>query len=203
MITRRRNNEEAMAEPQLQRMTPEDFLAWQEKQDKLYELVDGLPVLPLKMMTGATQTHDRVVVNIIISLGNQLRGGPCRPTTDDLAVRIPAGNIRRPDITVECGQGGPREMTVREPRVIIEVLSPRTRTFDRFRKLVEYQSIEGLQHILLVDTEAPQIDIVSRQPDGTWSPMPHEGLDALVELPAVSASLKLSDVYEGVTFPIE
>jgi len=83
-----------MAEPQLRRMTAEEFFAWQEKQDKLYELVDGLPVLPLKMMTGASRAHDRAVVNIIVSLGNQLRGGPCRPTTDDLAVRIPAGNVR-------------------------------------------------------------------------------------------------------------
>jgi Uma2 family endonuclease len=192
-----------MAEPQFRRMTPDEFLAWQEKQDKLYELVDGLPVLPLKMMTGATQTHDRVAVNIIVSLGNQLRGGPCRPTTDDLAVRIPAGNIRRPDITIECGQAGPREMTVREPRVVIEVLSPNTRTFDPFRKLVEYQSIEGLRHILLVDTEAPQIDMVSRQPDGTWSPTPYEGLDAVIDPTAIGASLRLSDVFEGITFPTE
>jgi Uma2 family endonuclease len=192
-----------MAEPQLRRMTPEEFLAWQEKQDKLYELVDGLPVLPLKMMTGATQTHDRVAVNVIASLHRQLRGGPCRPTTDDLAVRIPAGNIRRPDITIECGQAGGREMTVREPRIIIEVLSPSTRTFDRFRKLVEYQSIESLQHILLVDTEAPRIDMVTRRPDGTWYPTPYEGLDAVIELTAVGASLKLADVFEGVTFETE
>ena len=76
-----------MAGPELQRMSEEEFFAWQEKQERLYELVDGLPVLPLKMMTGASQAHDRALVNIIAALGNQLRGGPCRPTTDILAVR--------------------------------------------------------------------------------------------------------------------
>jgi len=192
-----------MAEPQLQRMTPDEFLAWQEKQDKLYELVDGLPVLPLKMMTGATQNHDRVVVNIIRDLGNQLRRGPCRPTTDDLAVRIPAGNIRRPDLTIECGTPGGRDMLVSEPRVVVEVLSPSTRSFDRFRKLVEYQSIESLVHILLVDTEAPRIDMVTRQPDGRWTPAAYEGLDAVIELTAVGASLSLADVFEGMTFQDE
>src|SRR5215208_2313580 len=70
-----------MSELQLHRMTPEEFFAWQAKQDKLYELVDGLPVLPLKMMTGASRAHDRVVVNIIRELANQLRGGPYQPTT--------------------------------------------------------------------------------------------------------------------------
>ena len=33
-------------------MSQEEFFAWQEKQDKLYELVDGHPVLPLKMIDG-------------------------------------------------------------------------------------------------------------------------------------------------------
>ena len=166
-----------MAEPQLRRMTEDEFFAWQERQDRLYELVDGVPVLPLKMMTGASQRHDRVVVNVIGSLGNQLRGGPCRPTTDDLAVRISTGNVRRPDVTVECGgQGGRREFTVREPRVVIEVLSPSTMTFDRIRKLPEYQTISTVSHILLVDTEAPRVDLRSRQADGHWVQTKYDGL---------------------------
>lgn len=191
-----------MAEPQLRRMTPDEFFAWQEKQDKLYELADGLPVLPLKMMTGASQAHDRVVVNIIGELRNQLRGGPCRPTTDDLAVRIPAGNIRRPDVTVECGQAGRREQAVREPRAVIEVLSPSTMSFDRFRKVLEYQTIETLAYILLVDTEVPRIDLILRSEDGSWSQQRYEGLEARIEMPAFGASLNLIDVFEGLDFEL-
>jgi Uma2 family endonuclease len=138
-----------MAEPQLRRMTQDEFFAWQANQERNYELVDGLPVLPLKMMTGASRAHDCVVVNIIRELGNQLRGGPCRPTTDDLAVRSPAGNVRRPDITVECGQGDRRDLSVSEPRVVIEVLSPSTMSFDRIRKIPEHQTISTISHILL------------------------------------------------------
>jgi Uma2 family endonuclease len=189
-----------MAELKLSRMTPDEFLAWQEKQDKLYELVDGAPVLPLKMTTGASQGHDRAVVNMIVSLGNQLRGKPCRPTTSDLAVRIPAGNIRRPDVTVECGQAGRRELTVREPRVVIEVLSPSTMSFDRFKKVLEYQTIDTLTHILLVDTEAPQIDVLSRSPNKSWLSTRYEGLDARIELPTIGATLSLVDVFEGLEF---
>jgi Uma2 family endonuclease len=189
-----------MAERQLRRMTVDEFFAWQAKQDKLYELVDGVPVLPLKMMTGASQAHDRVVVNIIRELSNQLRRGPCRPTTDDLAVRIPSRNIRRPDVTVECGEAGLRDMAVADPRVVIEVLSPSTMSFDRVRKLPEYQSIASMAHILLVDTEQPRIDLWSREPDGSWRTFALDGLDAKLELPAVGASLSLADIYEGLTF---
>ncbi len=189
-----------MAEPKLQRMSEDEFFAWQEKQDRLYELVDGLAVLPPKMMTGASQAHDRAVVNIIRSLGNQLRGGPCRPTTDDLAVRIPAGNIRRPDVTVECGQAGRRDMAVRDPRIVIEVLSPSTMSFDRFKKVLEYQTVATLTHILLVDTEVPRIDVLARSGSGTWVSTRYEGLDAQIDLPPIKASLGLAEVFEGIDF---
>jgi Uma2 family endonuclease len=189
-----------MAEPKLHRMSADEFFAWQEKQDRLYELVDGLPVLPLKMMTGASQAHDRAVVNIIAALHRQLRGGPCRPTTDDLAVRIPAGNIRRPDVTIECGQAGRRDMAVRDPRVVIEVLSPSTMSFDRFRKVLEYQTVSPLTHILLVDTEAPRIDVLARSGTETWTSMRYEGLVATIDLPTIKASLALAEVFEGIDF---
>ena len=127
-------------------------------------------------------------------------GGPCRPTTDDLAVRIPAGNVRRPDVTVECGQADRRELAVREPRVVIEVLSPSTMSFDRIRKLPEYQTIATVAHILLVDTEAPRIDLLSRNRDGSWRQTKYDGLDARVDLPAIEASLALADVFEGLEF---
>jgi len=189
-----------MAEPQLRRMSQEEFFAWQARQDKLYELVDGVPVLPLKMMTGASQAHDAVVVNIIATLHRQLRGGPCRPTTDDLAVRIPAGNVRRPDVTVECGPVGRREMAVGEPRVVIEVLSPTTMTFDRIRKIPEYQTIPTVTHILLVDTESPRVDLWSREAGERWIQNKFDGLDATIDLPAINASLALVDVFEGLNF---
>jgi Uma2 family endonuclease len=189
-----------MAEPKLQRMSATAFFAWQEKQERLYELVDGLPVLPLKMMTGASRAHDRAVVNVIAALHGQLRGGPCQPTTDDLAIQIPAGNIRRPDVTVDCGQGGPRDVAVRDPRVVIEVLSPSTMSFDRFKKVVEYQTIPTLTHILLVDTEVPRIDVLSRSAGGTWTSTRYEGLDAKIDLPTINASLGLGEVFEGMEF---
>ena len=72
-------------------MTQDEFFAWQEHQEHLYELVDGVPVLPLKMMTGASQRHDRVVVNIIASLhrsiAGQVRAGR-RRTTSQCASRL-------------------------------------------------------------------------------------------------------------------
>ena len=78
----------------------EVFLQWCLDQDDRYELVNGIPV---KMMAGASEVHDQMVVNLIMSLGTRLRGTRCRPTTADIAIRTRIRNYRRPDVTVTRG----------------------------------------------------------------------------------------------------
>lgn len=91
-------------------------------------------------------------------------------------------------------------MAVVEPRVVIEVLSPSTMSFDRIRKLPEYQTIPSMAHILLVDTEAPRVDLWSRDANGAWRQIKYDGLEARIDLPAIGAALALADVFEGITF---
>ena len=91
-------------------------------------------------------------------------------------------------------------MAVKEPRVIVEVLSPSTMSFDRFKKVVEYQTIATVTHILLVDTEVPRVDVLSRSGGGTWTSTRYEGLDAKIDLPTIKASLGLDEVFEGMEF---
>jgi Uma2 family endonuclease len=179
-------------------MTVEEFFDWQRVQDKNYELVDGLPVLTVKAMTGASDRHDRITVNAIGTLFQQLRGKPCRPKTSDTSIRTFRGT-RRPDVTIECGKPDPRDMAADEPRMVIEVLSPSTMRFDRFQKLGEYQQHPAIRVILVVDSEAPQVTVWRR--DGErWATEELEGLDAVLALPEIDATLPLSELYLDVVF---
>jgi len=180
-------------------MTPDEFFEWQKNQDKNYELVDGLPVLPLKSMTGATQRHDRIVVNATVSLGTQLRGGPCRPHTTDIAVRIPRGNVRRPDLLVDCGPMADRSMEAQEPRLVLEVLSPSTMNFDRYRKPDEYRSHPAIRVIVIAETRQAKVGLWRRAEAG-WAVEEYTGLETTVPLPEIAATLPLADLYEGLTF---
>ena len=69
-----------MTEAAPRRWTVEEFFAWQEGHSERYELVDGFP---MRMMAGAKNVHDDIVVNVLAELRNQLRGGGCRPFTSD------------------------------------------------------------------------------------------------------------------------
>lgn len=189
-----------MSEPQRRRMTQDEFFEWQKSQERNYELVDGLPYLPLKAMTGATLRHDRVTVNAMISLGTQLRGGPCRPATDDAAIRIPSAGVRRPDLTIDCGPLKDNAMEAQEPRLVLEVLSPSTTSVDRFRKLDEYKSHPALKLILLADTRTPAV-VLWRRRDVGWVTEDYSGLEAVIPLPEIGAALRLSDLYDGLEFP--
>lgn len=188
-----------MAEPAMRRMTPEEFFQWQLGQDGLYELVDGVPVPHVKMMTGASAQHDRATVNIIISLGNQLRGSGCRPTTDDIALRTGIATLRRPDVTVECADLVRDTYESRLPRLVVEVLSPSTSSIDRFRKLDEYRRHPTLRCILLVETRFPGAVLYRRREDG-WEAETYEAMADIIDLPEIGARLALADVYDDVTF---
>lgn len=185
-----------MGEHAVRRMSQDEFLEWCQFQDGKYELVDGVPVA----MAGAKRAHDRIVVNAIRSLANQLDGNPCQPFSDDTAVPIPNGNTRRPDVGVDCGQFDPEALAVDSPRRVVEVLSPSTRTFDMFDKLDEYKTVPGLGHIILVDPDAPQAIHWWRGPDQAWQHARHDGLDAEIVIPDLDATLGLRALYAGLTF---
>jgi len=187
-----------MAEYGHRKMSLDEFFEWQESQDRNYELVDGVPVLTIKAMTGATVRHDTVTVNAIVTLGSQLRGKPCKPRTSDQSI-VTFRGTRRPDISIECGRPHERSLATDEPRVVIEVLSPSTTRYDRFQKLEEYKLHPGIRVILLVDTELPRVTVWRRGEAG-WKYHEEAGLDASIALPEIEAALALADLYDGLAF---
>lgn len=104
-----------MPEPAARRWTVQEFFAWQERQEARYELVGGVPVRP---MAGARNVHDDIVVNLLAEFRTRLRGGPCRPFTGDGSIETLPGQIRRPDLGVDCGARDPNGLTAAEPRLV-------------------------------------------------------------------------------------
>jgi len=187
-----------MGEQLRKKMTVEEFFEWQKSQDKNYELVDGIPVLTVKAMTGASDRHDAITVNAIVSLGGRLRGKPCQPRTQDRAIRTFRGT-RRPDVLIECGKPEKKSWEAADPRVVIEVLSPSTTRYDRFQKLEEYKVLTAVHVILLVDTEAPRVTVWRRNESG-WGYEDLAGLDAIIWLPEIETELPLAELYAELSF---
>ena len=189
-----------MAQNALKPWSLAEFFAWQDRQEAKYELVGGFP---LKMMAGASNRHDRIVLNILAELRARLRGSSCTPFTGDGAVVTRSAQIRRPDAGVDCGLRDPDGYTAADPKLIVEVLSPSTRDFDTFEKLEEYKALGGLDHILYVEPNRAEVAFWSRRDDGGWGRERIEGIDAVAEMPKLGIALPLAEIYDGIELPPE
>ncbi len=186
----------AQAQPKL--MTVDEFFAWQEEQEHNYELVDGVPVMTVKAMTGATRRHDLVTTNAISALHAKLKGSPCRPSTSDRSILTYRGT-RRPDVLIECGRFGSKSPTATDPCVVIEVMSPSAMSYDTYRKLEEYKGTDAVTTIVFTDVDRPRVTVWQREKDG-WGWREIAGLDATIPLPEIGADLPLADLFDGLTF---
>lgn len=180
-------------------MTADEFLVWNLSQDEKYELVDGVPVPLHGQQSGATRSHDRIVVNLIRHLGNRLAGGPCTPTTSDQAVRTAIKQIRRPDVTIECGEAASNALEVREPVAVFEVISPSNRPVEIVRKVEEYKRHPAIRHIILIEPAIVSVTRLSREADGSWSDTTHVDLADTLAIDPPGVELPLAEIYEGLS----
>lgn len=179
-------------------MTVEEFLEWNLSQDERYELVDGIPVA-LRAMSGARDEHDALVVNLIVALGNQLRGSHCRPKTADTAIRTKIKNVRRPDVTIECSPVERGSLEARNPIAVFEGLSPTTRKIDRSVKLQEYRRHPSLRYIVHIDPDLMDVIIYTRDVTGEWNDTRLDQPDDRIAIVDPAVSIRLADIYDGIS----
>jgi Uma2 family endonuclease len=82
----------------------------------------------------------------------------CHMLPDGMSVRIDRDTAHEPDALVYCGKKlPPRAIEVREPTIVVEVLSPSTRYVDASAKLAGYFSLPSVHHYLIVEPEKPLV----------------------------------------------
>jgi Uma2 family endonuclease len=186
-----------MSEARLHQWTLEEFLAWEERQPAKYEFVNGEP----RLMTGVTLGHDQIFMNVAIALGGKLRGSPCRPRGSDVRVVTGNGNVRYPDVVVDCGPFRREARDVAEPVVILEVLSRTTAWTDLHDKLRDYDATPAVQRYVVIAQDEPKLVVWERDPSGRLALASSlDGLDGTLALAPIEAELRMADTYEGLGF---
>lgn len=185
-----------MAVDPIQRMTPEEYLAFERQSPEKHEYWGG----EIFAMSGASERHNVIALNIGTELNLQLRGRPCRVYANDMRVAPDAlGPFAYPDVVALCGEprllDGERD-TLLNPAVIVEVLSPTTEAFDRGDKFESYRRIESLATYLLVSQGRMRIERFERQPDDHWLLSDYTLPEQEVELPSIGCKLALAAVYD-------
>jgi Uma2 family endonuclease len=194
-----------------ERMTVADYLRMEAESEERHVYLDG----EVFAMAGESEFHADISANLVGLIHAQLKGRSCRVRTKDTKVRSgpvgprplrdTAGMYSYPDAVVVCGEpeyDDDHRTVIRNPAVIVEVLSPTTEAFDRGRKFDRYQMWNPtLTDYLLVSQDEPRIEHYTRQPDGSWRYTSTPGLDAAVTVSSIGVILRLADVFDRVTFP--
>lgn len=190
-----------MSSAAVKRYTVEDYFELERKSVTKHEFFDG----EIFAMAGASEAHNLISVNLLAAFHSAFKSRDCRTYPSDMRVFVPSGLYTYPDATVVCG---PREIdvyagleTLKNPRLIIEVLSKSTETYDRDAKFDFYKTIPSLLGYLLVSQEKPKVDHFARRDDDRWLLTTAKGLDASVRLPELDVTLSLADIYAKVEFP--
>lgn len=179
----------------------EDYLTLDAESETRHEFYQG----EIFAMTGGTFNHAKISLNISTSLQIHLRSKPCQPMNSDMRVSTPSGLDTYPDISIYCGQPelDDKQHTLLNPVVIIEVLSPSTRNYDRGKKFALYRSIPSLQDYIMVESEQYLVEHFRKIDHGDWVFHGYQQVSESIVITSVDGQLLLSDIYEGVVFTEE
>ena len=133
-------------------MTVDEYLDWVQQQPSgRYELHHG------EVVAQASERVRHVVAkaNAFMALRDAIRdaGLRCTALTDGAAVRIAGDTAYEPDALVTCATLDYDSPEVPEPVIVVEVMSPGSRSADLTRKLSGYFSLPSVRHYLIVDAD--------------------------------------------------
>lgn len=175
-------------------MSVEDYLALDRTSIEIrYEFIDG----QVYMLAGGTINHSIISANIIRESGTLLRGKPCRVHTSDMRVQVSRKRYLYPDVSVSCDnrEQGTAE-TLRNPCLIVEVLSRSTEARDRGEKFACYRECPTVQEYVMVNTQRPAVEVFRRASGNLWT-LHIFGPDDMVDLVSLNVSFPVTSVYEN------
>lgn len=175
----------------------EEYLAMEKSSLEKHEYFQG----EIFAMSGASNRHNVIFKNLMGHLFIQLRGKSCQPYGSDMRVHIPQNTLfTYPDISIICGDfiESPNDKdTAVEPKVIIEILSPSTKDYDRGNKFKLYRDIPTLREYILVDSESINVEAFRINKNGNWELEEYKAITDDLHVASIDALLPLTDIYDG------
>jgi Uma2 family endonuclease len=190
------------AQPKKKKYTPAEYLALEEAAESKSEYWNG----EIVAMSGARIDHQQIVSNITEFLGSKVRGR-CRIFPSEMKVWVKKRNkFFYPDLTIICDKPSfykTRRDTIDNPKLIIEVLSKSTASFDRAEKFLSYQTLDALDEYVLISQDKALVEQYIKREDGNWIYKATIGLESSVDFPSVKTRLSLKEIYDLVEFEEE
>jgi len=178
------------------------YLQREEKSKYKSEFYDGKIV----KMAGATFIHNKIATNILTEITVRLKGLKNRFTAinSDQKIWIPKLNsVLYPDALVISGQPeyyNNRKDIICNPLVVVDVLSPKSQTYDLFEKFGLYQSLPSFMEYIIVSQSNAEVVKWYKVAENTWQKTEYTAISENVDIQSLGVSIPLSDIYYDIEF---
>lgn len=161
------------------------------------------------IMSQATDIHEELIGTLIWLFKNAfLNQSECRVLGSNVKIAIHEQQsdfnadmsvVRGPSEYALTPGGRVSKARIKNPEIVVEVLSKSTRKFDMTEKITYYKLIPSLQYILFVDQYRPFASVYSRTgvPD-EWLNHDYRTLDSVVRMGDLE--LPMVDIYRKLVF---
>ncbi len=187
-----------MLQRERRRFTPEEYLQLEVNSENRSEFYDG----EIYLMSGGSLNHNQIVGNLFSVLREALRGTGCRAFQSDVRLLVERHTLfTYPDILVVCDpirKMPGRSDTLVDARLLIEVLSPSTESYDRGEKFRLYRGLPSLQEYVLVSQDTVRVECHHREAEGDWRWREHLRLEDQLRLESLALSIPLARIYEDL-----
>jgi Uma2 family endonuclease len=183
-----------------ERITAREFLQLDLPDDGWrYELHDGVVVA----MTPPGSPHQvlagRLTGHLFAAKERMLPGCDLRPQAGIAPDGLDGDMAYEADLALTCAPYEPGDQgIVRDPILIVEILSPSTDSKDLERKLPRYKRVTSVMEILYVHTEKPVV-LLHRRTVGGWSDL-SLGIGETIVLETVGLTLPVAELYRDIRF---
>ena len=150
-------------------------------------------------IAGTDANHNLIVCNLVAAIHQRLRGRSLRLFALDMKLTIASADNATyyPDVMV-VGDRNDDNYVIRNPSLVVEVMSPFTAILDRREKRFNYQRLESLQEYVLLSQSEMKVEVYRRDSDGGWLVQCLGAGDSL-HLQSIDLAIALSDIYEDVS----
>lgn len=179
-------------------VTIEKYFELEKKsKDIRYEYYDGQVVA----MSGTKLNHNELVMNFAMPLRAKFKPKGCRVFSESVKLEaVKHFYYPYPDIMLTCDKEDLNsKLIVKNPTLIIEVLSKSTAERDRSDKLKIYQKIPSVIYYVLVSQYSRQVELYSRVNESDeWLYKLYEKPEETLKFPRIDFEILLSEIYDNI-----
>lgn len=183
-----------------QLITVNRYLELEERSEVRHEFYRGSMEV-VADMAGTTLQHNRLVRRVANLIESQPANRNCGVFTENIKVEVIRDEyLPYPDIILTCHPFDLQSrLIIRQPSLLVEVLSDSSEKNDRGFKWLHYQQMPSLLYYLLVDQYRIGVELFSRvENSGVWIYQTYDIADDIIVFSRLDFQLTVGAIYDGI-----